>query len=70
MDASHHKWNRKDEWCLIAAIDDATSDIPYAEFFLSEDTLNCMTIIQRIIEKKGIPIPLRGVIHHSDRGVQ
>jgi hypothetical protein len=55
MDGSHHKWNRKDEWCLIAAIDDATSDIPYAEFFLSEDTLNCMTIIQRIIEKKGIP---------------
>lgn len=58
MDGSHHKWNRKDEWCLIAAIDDATSDIPYAEFFLSEDTLNCMTIIQRIIEKKGIPFAL------------
>jgi hypothetical protein len=55
MDGSHHRWNRKDEWCLIAAIDDATSDIPYAEFFLSEDTLNCMTVIQRIIEKKGIP---------------
>jgi hypothetical protein len=55
MDGSHHKWNRVNEWCLIAAIDDATSDIPYAEFFLSEDTINCMTIIQRIIEKKGIP---------------
>jgi hypothetical protein len=55
MDGSHHRWNRVNEWCLIAAIDDATSDIPYAEFFLSEDTLNCMTIIQRIIEKKGIP---------------
>lgn len=58
IDGSHHKWNRKDEWCLIAAIDDATSDIPYAEFFLSEDTLNCMTMIQRIIEKKGIPVAL------------
>jgi hypothetical protein len=58
MDGSQHKWNRRDEWCLIAAIDDATSDIPYAEFFLSEDTLNCMTIIQRIIEKKGIPIAI------------
>jgi len=55
MDGSHHRWNGKDKWCLIAAIDDATSDIPYGEFFLSEDTLNCMTIIQRIIEKKGIP---------------
>ncbi len=49
MDGSHHKWNRVDDWCLIAAIDDATRDIPYAEFFLSEDTFNCMTIIQRII---------------------
>jgi hypothetical protein len=55
MDGSHHKWNRKDTWCLIAAIDDATSDIPYAEFFLAEDTLNCMTVLQRIIEAKGIP---------------
>lgn len=55
FDGSHHRWNRKDEWCLIAAIDDATSDIPYAEFFLSEDTLNCMKVMQRIIEKKGIP---------------
>ncbi len=55
MDGSPHRYNGKDEWCLIAAIDDATSDIPYAEFFLSEDTINCMTVMQRIIEKKGIP---------------
>lgn len=55
MDGSPHRYNGKDEWCLIAAIDDATSDIPYAEFFLSEDTINCMTVLQRIIEKKGIP---------------
>lgn len=55
MDGSPHHYNGKDEWCLIAAIDDATSDIPYGEFFLSEDTINCMTVLQRIIEKKGIP---------------
>jgi transposase len=55
MDGSPHRYNGKDEWCLIAAIDDATSDIPYAEFFLSEDTINCMIVLQRIIEKKGIP---------------
>jgi hypothetical protein len=46
MDGSHHKWNRKDEWCLIAAIDDATSDIPYAEFFLSEDTIKTTGVIK------------------------
>jgi transposase len=55
FDGSHHRWNGKDVWCLIAAIDDATSDIPYAEFFLSEDTLNCMAVMQRIVEAKGIP---------------
>lgn len=55
MDGSHHRWNGKDKWCLISAIDDATSDLPYAEFFHSEDTLNCMTVMQRIIERKGIP---------------
>ena len=55
MDGSHHRWNGKDKWCLIAAIDDASSDIPYGEFFLAEDTLNCMTVVQRIIESRGIP---------------
>lgn len=58
MDGSPHRYNGKDEWCLIGAIDDATSDIAYAEFFYSEDTLNCMTVLQRIIEKKGIPYAL------------
>lgn len=55
MDGSHHHFNGKDKWCLIAAIDDATSDIPYAEFFHSEDTINCMAVMQKIVEKKGIP---------------
>jgi hypothetical protein len=41
MDGSHHKFNGKDEWCLISAIDDATS-IPYAEFFNGETTLACI----------------------------
>ena len=55
MDGSHHAWNGKDKWVLIAAIDDATSSIPWAEFFNTEDTLNCMTVLQRIIEHVGIP---------------
>jgi hypothetical protein len=55
MDGSPHRYNGKDTWCLIAAIDDATSDIPYAEFFLSEDTINCLSVMHRIVEKKGIP---------------
>ncbi|MBC7660585.1 MAG: ISNCY family transposase [Chitinophagaceae bacterium] len=55
MDGSHHKWNGQDEWVLIAAIDDATSDIPFAGFYRSEDTLNCKGVLQRIIEVRGIP---------------
>jgi hypothetical protein len=55
FDGSPHRWNGKDEWCLIAAIDDATSKIPYGEFFLSEDTLSCMTVMQKIIEQNGLP---------------
>lgn len=58
FDGSPHRWNGKDEWCLIGAVDDATSKMPYAEFFLSEGTLNCMTVMQRIIEKNGIPYAL------------
>jgi hypothetical protein len=54
MDGSHHKFNGKDEWCLISCIDDATSEIPYAEFFNSETTIGCMTVLKHIIETKGV----------------
>lgn len=55
MDGCHHKFNGKDEWCLIAAIDDATSDIPYAEFFDGETTQGCLKVLKHIIERKGLP---------------
>ena len=40
---------------LISAIDDATSEIPYAELFKGETTLSCMKVLKRIIEIKGVP---------------
>lgn len=55
MDGSFHKWNGKEEWCLIGAIDDATSEMAYAEFFKSEDTWNCMKVLEGILLRKGIP---------------
>lgn len=55
MDGSPHRWNGKDVWTLISTIDDATSDIPYAEFFPSEDTAGCMQVLWRIIERRGLP---------------
>jgi transposase len=53
MDGSPHRWFGGKESCLIGAIDDATSEVPFAEFFPAEDTLSCMTVLQRIIETKG-----------------
>jgi hypothetical protein len=55
MDGSHHRWNGEDEWCLIAMIDDATSEIPGARFFDGETTLGCMKVLRAVIEAKGVP---------------
>jgi len=55
MDGSHHRWNGVDEWCLIAMIDDATSEIPAARFFEGETTRGCMSVLRSVIEAKGVP---------------
>lgn len=55
MDGSHHKWNGRDEWCLISLIDDATSELCHAEFFHGETTWNCLAALRSVIEKYGIP---------------
>lgn len=54
MDGSPHKWFGQKEATLIAAIDDADSDLAYAEFFPAEDTLSCLTVLQKIVERKGV----------------
>jgi hypothetical protein len=55
MDGSHHAWNGQDKWCLIALIDDATSEIPAARFFEGETTVACMAVLRATIEAKGVP---------------
>jgi len=55
MDGSPHKWNGKDDWCLIALIDDATSDLVNAKFTPSETTWACMNVTRSAIKEKGIP---------------
>lgn len=54
MDGSPHKWFGQKDSCLISAIDDASNEIPFAEFFPAEDTISCMRVLQKIVEKKGI----------------
>jgi len=55
MDGSKHVWWNGKECCLIAGIDDATSEVPYGEFFETETLEGYMRVLRRIIELKGIP---------------
>ncbi len=58
MDSSEHKWLVENTNWLIATIDDATGEVPYALFVDSDSTENNMRVIKRLIEKKGIPVAL------------
>ena len=53
MDGSTHRWFGDEKSCLIAIIDDATSEI-YAEFFKSETTQGCFKVMRDYIMKKGL----------------
>ena len=53
MDGSPHRWFGDKQSCLIAIIDDATSEI-HAEFFESETTLGCLKVLRDYIDKKGV----------------
>ena len=55
MDGSKHFWWKGEERCLIAGIDDATSDVPYGEFFKTETLEGYMRVLRKIIETRGIP---------------
>lgn len=55
MDGSKHFWWKGEERCLIAGMDDATSDVPYGEFFKTETLEGYMRVLRAIIDKKGIP---------------
>jgi hypothetical protein len=60
MDSSQHFWLPlvEDQWWLIAMIDDATNEIPYAQFFFKDTLLNNMHVLRRFIEIKGLFIAL------------
>ena len=53
MDGSPHRWFGDKKSCLIAIIDDATSEI-HAEFFKSETTFGCLKVMRDYIDKKGL----------------
>jgi biotin operon repressor len=59
-DGSPHDWleGRGPKLCLIGAIDDATSKVPYAFFQEQEDTQGYMRLLREIVAKRGIPLAL------------
>lgn len=56
MDSSQHFWLPliEDKWYLIAMIDDATNEIPYAKFFPKDTLFANMHVLRRFIEIKGV----------------
>ena len=56
MDSSIHQWIEavKEDWALVAMVDDANSEVPYARFYPKDTTLANMHVIRRFIEKKGL----------------
>src|SRR3990172_1054855 len=58
MDSSEHEWLGGRSIWLIATIDDATGEVPYALFVDSDSAENNMRVIKKMIEKRGIPAAL------------
>ena len=58
LDGSYHDWlEGRGPWLtLLLAVDDATGTAPYALFRQREDTRGYLSLLQGIIEVKGIPL--------------
>jgi hypothetical protein len=73
IDGSRHDWleGRGPYLSLIAAIDDASGEVPYAIFRLQEDAQGYFLLLQKVIRKKGIPLALysdrHGIFQRSPR---
>ncbi len=58
LDGSHHLWlEERGPWLtLLLAVDDATGTVPYALFQEQEDTRGYLSLLQGIIERRGVPM--------------
>jgi len=64
IDGSKHQWLNDDRWHdLIVILDDATSEIYYAQLVEEESTRTVMAALREVIENKGLFCAL-----YSDRG--
>jgi hypothetical protein len=64
IDGSRHRWFQDERWYdLIVILDDATSEIYYAQLVEEESTLTVMAALREVIERQGLFCAL-----YSDRG--
>jgi transposase len=64
IDGSKHQWLNDDRWHdLIVILDDATSEIYYAQLVEEESTVTVMAGLKEVIERKGVFCAM-----YSDRG--
>ena len=64
IDGSRHQWFQDERWYdLIVLLDDATSEIYYAQLVEEESTATVMAAVREVIERKGLFCAL-----YSDRG--
>ena len=55
IDGSRHRWFQDDRYYdLIVILDDATSEIYYAQLVAEESTLTVMAGIREVIESQGL----------------
>jgi transposase len=64
IDGSRHQWFQDERWYdLIVILDDATSEIYYAQLVEEESTITVMAALREVLERKGLFCAL-----YSDRG--
>ncbi|HET7101189.1 MAG TPA: ISNCY family transposase, partial [Terriglobia bacterium] len=64
IDGSHHQWFQDERWHdLIVILDDATSEIYYAQLVEEESTATVMAGLREVVERQGLFCAL-----YSDRG--
>jgi len=64
IDGSRHPWFQDERWYdLIVILDDASSEIYYAQLVEEESTVTVMVGLREVIERKGVFCAL-----YSDRG--
>ena len=64
IDGSHHRWFQDERWYdLIVILDDATSEIYYAQLVEEESTATVLAALRAVVERKGLFCAL-----YSDRG--